>query len=82
MGKTDATGKYTLGFTQDRNGALVGEHNVSIQTKKISKDEMPDTGEPVDIAFVAIPAKYGKLGTLKAEVKNQNNTIDFALESK
>ena len=82
MGKTDAQGNYRLEFTQDKKGALIGEHTVQITTKKISASDMPDTGEVVETKFVAIPPQYRKAGALKAEVKKQRNQIDFALTSK
>jgi hypothetical protein len=80
LGKTDAEGNYRLAFTQDRFGALIGKHKVTITSKKISPNEMPDTGEPVDTAFVPIPKKYQS--TLTAEVKTSANVIDFELDSK
>ncbi len=82
MGKTDSSGKYRLEFSQDRRGAMVGKHIVEITTKKIAANEMPDSGEAVSAPFVAIPVKYRQRGALTAEVKNQSNVIDFALESK
>jgi hypothetical protein len=80
LGKTDAVGKYRLAFTQDRYGALIGKHQVTITSKKISASEMPDTGEPIDTTFVAIPKKYQ--GTLTADVKSSANVINFELDSK
>jgi hypothetical protein len=82
MGKTDAKGRYQLEFSQDKKGALVGEHVVEIATKKVSASDMPDTGEVVSTEYVAIPAKYRKRGTLKAEVSKSKNQIDFQLDSK
>ena len=81
LGKTDDQGNYRLEFTQDKSGALVGEHIVEITTKRISPDEMPDTGEAVATEFVAIPPKYRKLGELKATVGTTHNDIDFELTS-
>lgn len=80
LGKTDAEGNYRLAFTQDRFGALIGKHKVTITSKKISPNEMPDTGEPIDTAFVPIPKKYQ--GALTAEVKSSSNVINFELVSK
>ncbi len=83
LGKTDASGNYTLEFSQDKKGALVGEHVVEIATKKISKADLPDDGSVVDqSAYVEIPAKYRKRGALTATVQDQSNTIDFQLLSK
>ncbi|MGN6133038.1 MAG: carboxypeptidase-like regulatory domain-containing protein [Aureliella sp.] len=82
LGKTDAQGNYRLEFSQDRKGAMIGKHEVEITTKKISPDEMPDSGEAVESVYVPIPAKYRKRGELTAEVKNQRNEINFDLTSK
>lgn len=82
LGKTDAQGNYRLEFSQDKTGAMIGEHNVEITTKKIPPDEMPDDGEAVKTEYVPIPPKYRKPGELTAEVKNQRNKIDFQLTSK
>lgn len=83
LGKTDIDGNYRLEFSQDKQGALVGEYAVEIVTKKISKADLPDDGSVVDQSnFVEIPAKYRKRGALSATVKDQSNTIDFELTSK
>ncbi len=80
LGRTDAEGNYRLAFTQDRYGALIGKHKVTITSKKISASEMPDTGEPVDTTFIPIPKKYQD--TLTAEVKSSSNVINFELDTK
>ncbi len=82
LGKTDAQGKYRLSFTQDKTGAMIGEHVVEIATKKMSASDMPDDGSAKEMVYVEIPKKYRERGTLKAEVKNQRNTIDFELSTK
>lgn len=82
LGKTDAQGLYRLEYSQDKQGALVGEHVVEIVTKKMSASDMPDSGEVVASEYVAIPAKYRKRGSITAKVEDKRNTIDFALESK
>lgn len=83
LGKTDSDGNYRLEFSQDKQGALVGEYAVEIVTKKISKADLPDDGSVVDQSnFVEIPVKYRKRGALSATVKDQSNTIDFELTSK
>ena len=81
LGKTDAQGNYRLEFTQDKTGAMIGQHVVEITTKKIAASDMPDTGEVVQSTFVAIPPQYKKRGALTAEVKDQRNKIDFELRS-
>ncbi|MFO1064461.1 MAG: carboxypeptidase regulatory-like domain-containing protein [Pirellulales bacterium] len=82
LGKTDAQGFYRLEFSQDKKGAMVGEHDVDIVAKKISKNDLPDDGSVVSTEFVEIPAKYRKRGSLKVKVENKSNTINFELDSK
>lgn len=82
LGKTDAQGVYRLEFSQDKKGAMLGEHEVEIVTKKIAKSDLPDDGSVVATEFVEIPAKYRKRGSVKAVVENKSNTINFELDSK
>lgn len=80
-GKTNAQGKYRLGFTQDRYGAMLGKHNVEIRTKKIAPEDMPDDGSAANHVYVELPKKYNVPGALSAEVKSGRNTVDFELTS-
>lgn len=79
-GVTDAEGNYSLMFTQDKNGAMLGKHNVEIETRRLTKDDMAEGVAPPE--FVPVPKKYKQTGALTAEVKDEDNDIDFALESK
>jgi hypothetical protein len=80
FGSTDANGKYTLLFSQDRAGAMLGKHRVEIEAQE---PEVGDDGEPIAPAaeVVPIPVKFSQPGALSAEVKSGNNTIDFPLKS-
>lgn len=80
-GKTDANGKYQLEFTTERFGAMLGNHDVVITTKRMSADEAPDTGTDEKTEFIAIPKHYAR-GALTAEVKSGSNVCDFALSTK
>ena len=82
FGMTDKDGYYKLEFSQDKSGALLGKHIVTITTKKLSKDELPDDGRPIEEVALELPKKFGQKGNLSAEVKSGSNTIDFPLESK
>ena len=77
-GKTDASGKYQLEFTTERLGAMLGAHDVTIVTTRVSKEDEPDTGTVVKTEFVPIPKHYAR-GALTAEVKSGSNVNDFAL---
>lgn len=78
MGGTNKDGQYKLLFNTDRQGAVLGKHNVTIRSLEQDTDE---DGKPTGDAPVKIPAKYGQVGALTAEVFTGSNTIDFKLES-
>lgn len=79
-GTTDGEGNYTLMFTRDKEGAMLGKHNVEIETHKLSPGDLGD-GVPIP-EYVPIPRKYKEPGALTAEVKDGDNDIDFVLDSK
>lgn len=74
-GTTDGSGHYSLMFTRDKPGALIGEHKVKITT--ITTDS---EGNPLDEA-VTVPAQYNAETVLTANVKAGDNTFNFELES-
>ena len=74
MGTTDSSGNYTLSYTHDKPGAIVGQHTVRITTGTVSGEEVQKVKETV-------PVKYNSESELTADVKaGQNNTFDFSLE--
>ncbi len=79
-GSTDAEGKYSLMYSRDKTGAMVGKHNVEIATQKLTADDMAE-GAPVP-EYVPIPKKYKQPGALTAEVKEGENVIPFDLMTK
>lgn len=84
IGVTNAEGKYTLMYTADRNGTMVGKNDVEIVTNKLTESELSDykaTGKTPP-PFVPIPQKYKEPGTLVKDVAAGQNTIDFELKSK
>ena len=76
-GKTDSSGYYELVFSRDDEGALIGEHTVSISTmgEKVAAD-----GESSELIPEKVPAKYNVNTELKKTVEGGSNTIDFDLE--
>lgn len=78
-GMTDAEGNYSLMYSRDESGAMVAKHNVSIETEKLSAEDMAE-GVPVP-EFVPVPEKYNQPGALTADVKPGDNDIDFDLKS-
>ena len=77
-GVTNAEGMYTMQFTTDKAGAVIGKHQVTIEPGSAS---FSDDGKPLP-GSVKIPGKYRKPGTLSADVKAGPNVVDFALQSK
>jgi hypothetical protein len=69
-GKTDANGHYVLEYTTDTQGAKLGKHSVRISTFEENDDGGTKTPEKV-------PAKYNINTTLTAEVKAEDQEIDF-----
>lgn len=70
---TDAEGRYTLSYMAGKEGAVIGQHKVSITTARDA--EAPAVRE-------VIPAKYNKNTTLTADVTSGGSTINFDLKSK
>jgi hypothetical protein len=68
IGVTDASGRYTLAYTQDTNGANIGRHEVHISTAAFDVN-----------AKERVPEKYVRENPLSAEVRSGDNVIDFAL---
>ena len=79
---TDDSGKYTLNYSSEESGAMVGANTVRISTFIEAVKE--DSGAIVKGTNKKelVPAKYNKQSELTAEVKSGNNTLDFDLKSK
>jgi hypothetical protein len=79
MGKTDEQGNYTLKYTREHEGALIGKHRVRISTY-VQGDATSDP--PIEAVPEKVPAEYNLKTNLSATVEDGANTIDFPLESK
>lgn len=73
-GVTDKDGHYELGYTRDRNGAVLGKHQVQIGTYVHENEE----GETVP---ETVPARYNVQSELTREVKAGKNEINFELDA-
>jgi len=71
---TDAEGRYELIYTRDREGALPGEHVVSIST---FRDGDPDQDQPP--ARERVPAQYNVQSQLRQTVTSDTDALDFEL---
>lgn len=72
-GTTNESGEYTLQYTADKEGAIIGDHEVRIVTAPSDNLDAP--------AEETIPAKYNSESTLTETVADENNTFDFQLEA-
>jgi hypothetical protein len=77
-GETDKSGHYYLLYTPTRDGAMLGEHTIRIITGGEIFDS--ETRE-MRVATERVPARYNVETTLKREVVDGNNVIDFELTS-
>jgi len=75
--ETDDAGHYELQFEKDKPGAVLGEHNVTVETFRVAYDE---SGEPVEVPET-VPAKYNAETTLTRTVNPGEQTIDLKLSS-
>ena len=75
-GRTDANGRYTLQYTHEKEGALVGKHVVRITTRSMTVDA---EGKEVSVPE-RLPSRFNRNSELVREVKPRSNTIDFPLQ--
>jgi hypothetical protein len=71
--KTDAQGRFTLKFSGTREGALIGQHSVTVSTADITDD-----GRNIE---EIIPAAYNRKGSVDVTVERGDNVINLELES-
>lgn len=77
-GRTDSSGNYNLTFSRDTQGAVIGEHKVTITTYS---EGDPGADPPDPPTPEKVPARYNIKTELKKTVESGSNTIDFPLES-
>jgi len=76
-GTTDANGHYTLQYTMDRPGAVIGMHSVRVTTARTTEGEDgTDQTTPEKV-----PAKFNTESELTEEVTAGSNTIHIELTS-
>lgn len=80
FGYTDENGHYSLVHSRKNNGALIGNHRVTISTE-IEKDYL--NGANTDARKETMPAKYldPEKTDLTGTVNSGSNEIDFELKS-
>ncbi len=75
---TDASGKYTLRYTTDIDGAVLGPHTVRITTGRPATGG--EGGETKPAAPERIPPKFNSATDIKEEVKAGPNTFDYDIK--
>jgi hypothetical protein len=71
-GLTDSSGKYTLVYSPDSTGAVLGQHRVTIESETVPSDDNLDLSAPKS----TIPAAYLTM-TKDVQVDSGKSTIDF-----
>ena len=80
--QTDATGRYSLIYVADVDGAIVGKHSVTVRrVLTAADDDLPD--DPADleegqVMIEELPASASD-GSIIKEVTAGSNSIDIAL---
>jgi hypothetical protein len=79
-GEIGSDGSYRLTTYRKGDGAVLGKHKVMVVAVEDMTNRLPEQRNPLPPPIV--PMKYTSLATtdLRAEVKDQDNTIDFNLE--
>ncbi len=85
IGRTDADGRYELGYLKNEAGAIIGPHKVTISTKIYASEASDADGNPTMVKGQpeTMPRRFSTLAksVLSAEVKAGSNKIDFSLDS-
>jgi hypothetical protein len=79
-GEIKPDGSYTLTTFRKGDGAIIGQHKVVIVAMEDMSNRLPEARNPMPPSI--IPLKYTSLATsdLRADVKDEENTIVFKLE--
>lgn len=83
IGTTDEKGHYRLLYTRSADGAVIGEHKVTISTEVKEDSGYGNEEAAIEGRKELIPSKYvhRKKTDLTATVKSGKNTINFDLTS-
>jgi hypothetical protein len=76
--ETSDKGQFVLVFNRDRNGALLGQHQVQVTVARLTTD--PSGNETV--IAEKIPMRYNTKSELKYDVKSSNNKFEIKLDSR
>lgn len=77
-GVTDSDGHYELSLSRDIEGAVIGEHTVSVTTYAPAN---PDGDPPSPGAPEKVPTKFNRNSTLTKKVEDGSNEINLELDS-
>jgi hypothetical protein len=83
IGQTDGAGGFELGTYGVNDGAVVGDHAVTVVLREAGPEGMPKPGVPPGRPLIAERYFYVATSGLKAKVEDRRlNTINFDLTSK
>lgn len=92
IGKTNEAGEYELSFSANRNGAIIGKHQVTVSTEFMAQESRTSTSYDDESGrqpssgggrSEMLPLKFtsAKETVLVADVAAGHNEIDFDLDS-
>lgn len=76
FGVTDSDGRFDLMYTNDKRGAMPGEHTIRVSTHHPGDQESGTRAQPE-----RIPASYNTASTLKKRVEPGSNDIEILIAS-
>lgn len=84
IGQIESDGSYTLTTFDTGDGAVLGQHTVTVETRDMSKFRVPKRGERIkyELPKMTIPPKYSdpKTTPLRYTVEPGSKTIDLDLK--
>lgn len=80
VGMTDENGAYTLGYSMDKSGALLGDFVVEISTFRDMPGKDAD-GKEIPPSPETVPMQYNAKSELTAKVESGGQEINFDLKS-
>jgi hypothetical protein len=73
-------GRYVLKTYKDGDGAVLGQHTVTVISLEDQTGRLPEDRNPLPPAVVPLKYSFADKSGLTAVVENKKNTIDFDLK--
>lgn len=75
---TDSSGYYSLEYTSDYSGAVIGDHTIQVTVAEGDDEDYSDYSDKEDASGSSLPPKASD-GSLTFKVEEGSNTNDIAL---